>query len=118
MPDFPSSPKPHYPIDETPVAPEVLVTVHRDGSEQRRYKGPGKRRTFRLSFGSSLPITLAERNAILDHWTEENGTALSFSWTHPERTEETYTVRYAEAPSCRHVGYDAYEVEVTLQEVA
>jgi len=116
MPDFPTDPLPDYPIEETVVEPEVLISTHKDGSEQRRLKGAGKRRTFRLRFGSSLPITNAQRQAIEDHYAGQNGRLTAFNWTHPERGT-IYLVRYEEAPEFRHVGYDAYEGEVLLQEV-
>jgi hypothetical protein len=116
MPDFPVDPRPDYPIAETPIAPDVLISTHRDGSEQRRYKGPGRRRTFKLQFGGSMPITNAQRAAIANHFTGQNGTAVAFSWTHPERGE-TYLVRYLETPSFSLVAYDCYEAEVSLQEV-
>ena len=115
MADFPTSPRPSYPIQETATSPEVLISKHKDGSEQRRLKGAGTKRTFVLSFGSSLPITNSERQAIETHWIA-NSTLHSFHWTHPERGE-TILARYLEAPSFNHVGYDAYEGQVKLQEV-
>lgn len=117
MAAFPSSPRPSYPIEERAAEPEVLVSQHRDGSEQRRLKAAGKGRQFNLAFGTSLPITDAERQAILTHYAGELGQLNSFQWTHPERTAETITVRYAEAPEFTHVGYNAYEGRVVLQEV-
>lgn len=116
MPDFPTSPRPCYPIEETSAEPEVLVSTHRDGSEQRRLKGAGRGRTFRLSFGTSMPITNTERLAIVNHFAAQNGSAIAFHWTHPERGE-VFLVRYVEAPRWQHVGYDAYQGEVVLQEV-
>jgi phage-related protein len=116
MPDFPSDPLPSYPIEETPAQPEVLVSVHRDGSEQRRLKGAGKKRSFRLPYGTSMPITNAQRLEIVNHFAAENGTTFSFNWTHPERGE-VIRVRYAEPPKFSHVGYDCYTGEVSLQEV-
>jgi phage-related protein len=118
MADFPADPLPSYPIEESVAEPEVLVSVHKDGSEQRRFKGGGKGRTFRLSFGASAPITNSQRQAILDHYAGQYGSLNAFNWTHPERTTETYLVRYAERPQFRHVGYNAYEGEVILQEVS
>ena len=85
MADFPLDPKPDYPIEETSSEPEVLISTHKDGSEQRRYKGAGRRRTFRLTFGGSMPITNAQRLAIANHFTGQAGTAMAFGWTHPER---------------------------------
>lgn len=117
MPDFPADPRPDYPIEETPVEPEVLISTHKDGSEQRRLKGAGKKRTFHLTFGGSLPITNAQRLNIVNHFAAENGTTLSFNWQHPERTNETYVVRYAEKPTFRLVAYNCYEGDVQLQEV-
>jgi hypothetical protein len=117
MADFPTNPKPSYPIAETPIEPEVLISKHRDGSEQRRLKGPGNKRTFRLPFGSSAPISQSERQAILDHYDGQNGTLTAFDWQHPERTSETYTVRYMEKPTFRLAGYNSYEGDVALQEV-
>jgi len=116
MADFPTSPLPSYPIEETEINPEVLVSVHRDGSEQRRLKGSGKKRIFKLSFGSDLPISDTERLAIVNHFAGENGMLASFSWTHPDRAE-TMTVRYAAVPTFNNRGYDFYEGTVQLQEV-
>lgn len=116
MANFPTSPRPSYPIEETPGEPEVLISTHKDGSEQRRLKGDGKGRQFRLSFGSSMPVTNTERLAIVNHYIAQDGALTAFYWTHPERGD-VHLVRYAEAPSFRHVGYNAYEGEVRLQEV-
>ena len=115
--DFPADPNPDYPIDETAAEPEVLISVHRDGSEQRRYKGAGTGRKFRMSFGGSAPITYEQCSAILTHFAGRQGTTLSFNWRHPERTTETHLCRYAEAPGFRLVGYNSYQGEVTLREV-
>ena len=117
MANFPSDPKPDYPVEEAPSVPEVLVTVHRDGSQQRRLKGAGKGATFRLSFGGSCPVTKSQRDAVLNHFAGQSGTLTAFSWTHPERSTETYLVRYSEAPSARLVGYNAYTLEVQLEVV-
>jgi phage-related protein len=117
MPDFPSTRKPDYPIEEAPAAPEVLISVHKDGTEQRRLKGGGVRRTFRLTFGGSMPLTNAERVEIVNHFAAQNGTAIAFNWQHPERTDETYLVRYLETPKFSLVGYNCYQGEVALQEV-
>jgi len=114
--DYPSNPIPVYPIDETPATPEVLVSTHRDGSEQRRLKGSGRKRTFRLSYGGDMPLTNAQRLTIENHFAGQNGMLTAFNWTHPERGT-IYICRYAEPPRVRHVGYNAYEVEVVLQEV-
>ena len=116
MANFPTSPKPNYPVEETLPAPEVLVSVHKDGSEQRRLKGAGKKRLFRLSFGTSSPITNSDRLVIAGHFAS-NSTLNSFNWVHPERAE-TILCRYSETPTWRHVGYNAYEGQVVLQEVA
>jgi hypothetical protein len=117
MADFPTTPKPDYPVEETPAAPEVLISTHKDGSEQRRYKGAGKGPTFRLSFGASLPISNAERLAILNHYDGQSGTTLAFNWHHPERMGETHLVRYTELPQIRHVCFNGYEATVSFQEV-
>lgn len=117
MPDFPSIRKPDYPIDETPAEPEVLISTHKDGSEQRRLKGQGKRRAFRFTLGSSLPLTSAERLEFVNHFAAQNGTAIAFHWQHPERTAETYLVRYLETPKFSLIGYNCYQGEVALQEV-
>jgi phage-related protein len=116
MPDFPLSPLPDYPIEETPANPEVLISRHRDGSEQRRLKGAGDGAQFRLSYGGSCPITRDDRDAIVSHFGESNGALNSFGWTHPE-TEDEYLVRYIDAPAFRLVGYDAYVGEVRLKVV-
>jgi phage-related protein len=116
MPDFPSVRKPDYPIEETPAEPEVLISIHKDGSEQRRLKGAGKRRTFRLTFGSSMPLTNAERLQIVNHFAGQNGSAIAFNWEHPERGE-TYLVRYLESPKFALIGWNCYQGEVALQEV-
>jgi phage-related protein len=115
MANFPSDPKPSYPIEETLTEPEVLVSVHKDGSEQRRLKGAGRRRTFRVPFGTSCPITNTQRMNIVDHFMA-NRTLTAFNWVHPERAE-TILVRYAQTPTFSHVAYNAYEGEVQLQEV-
>ncbi|MFB3828963.1 MAG: hypothetical protein ACE15B_19510 [Bryobacteraceae bacterium] len=117
MADFPADPKPDYPIEETPAVPDVLISTHRDGSEQRRLRGAGKGPTFRLSFGGSAPVTKAQRDAILDHFAGQNGSLTAFNWTHPERTSETHLVRYGEAPTFRLIAYNAYEGEVKLEKV-
>ena len=117
MPDFPSNPKPEYPIEEVPAVPEVLVSKHRDGSEQRRLKGAGEGPTFMLPFGQSCPITKTQRDAILNHFAGQHGTLTAFNWTHPERTAETILVRYVDAPSFRLVGYNAYQGQVNLKQV-
>jgi len=116
MPDFPASPLPSYPIEESPAEPEVLISTHRDGSEQRRYKGPGSKRIFRLSFGSSAPISQTEADALLTHWADVFGTTDSFNWAHPERGD-TIVCRYKERPTLRLVAYNSWEGEVLLQEV-
>jgi len=114
--DYPSTPLPVYPIEEQPVEPEVLVSTHRDGSEQRRLKGPGRKRIFRLSYGGDMPVTNTQRLAIENHFSGQNGRLTAFNWTHPERGT-VHICRYAETPRVRHVGYNAYEIEVVLQEV-
>lgn len=116
MADFPASPLPCYPISQTVTTPQVLVTRHRDGSEQRRLKGPGSRRTFKLQFGTSQPITNVERLAIVNHFATENGTLTAFNWTHPE-TAEVILVRYGAAPTFEHAAYNCYTGSVELQEV-
>lgn len=116
MADFPSNPLPDYPIEITAAAPEVLISTHRDGSEQRRLKGAGRKRIFRLSFGSSMPITNTQRLALVNHYAGQDGSTTSFTWTNVE-TAEAITCRYAEPPNFRHSGYNSYEGSVTLQEV-
>lgn len=116
MAAFPSTPLPDYPIEETAQEFEVLVTRHRDGSEQRRKKGAGKRRVFKLPFGGSLPITQTEMQALLDHWSGQNGMTTSFAWNHPERGT-AYTVRYDAVPTFNLVGYNFYSGSIVLQEV-
>jgi phage-related protein len=116
MADFPTAPLPSYPIAETLITPEVLVTKHRDGSQQRRLKGPGAKRTFKLKFGADLPISNAERLAIVTHFAGENGTLTSFNWLHPERGE-TILVRYSAAPTFEHAAYNSYNGAVELEEV-
>ncbi|HEX4135924.1 MAG TPA: hypothetical protein VHY84_15015 [Bryobacteraceae bacterium] len=116
MADFPGAPLPSYPIEETEIAPEVLVSTHRDGSEQRRLKGSGKKRIFKLSFGSDLPITNAERLNIVNHFAGQNATRDSFHWTHPDRAE-VILVRYNAVPSFKNSGYNFYDGTVELQEV-
>lgn len=116
MADFPSAPGNDYPVEISLAEPEVLISRHRDGSEQRRLKGAGSKRMIRLSFGSSMPITYTQYQAILSHYAGQNGSAVAFNWTNIE-TAETLLCRYAERPSVQHVGYDAYTVNVTLQEV-
>lgn len=116
MADFPSSPKPDYPIEETPAAPEVLVSRHRDGSEQRRLKGAGDGPTFSMRFGGSCPITATEMGALTSHYAGEDGELQSFHWTHPERGG-SLLVRYVGAPRVNHVAYNAYQVEVKLMVV-
>jgi len=116
MADFPSNPGNDYPVEIGAAEPEVLISTHRDGSEQRRVKGAGRKRTIRLSFGSSMPITYAQQQAIVAHYAGQNGTATSFNWTNIE-TGETLVCRYAERPNFQHVGYNAYQGSVTLQEV-
>lgn len=116
MADFPSSPLPSYPIEETEIAPEVLVSAHRDGSEQRRLKGAGKKRIFKLSFGADLPVTNTERLAIVNHFVGESGNLTAFNWTHPDRAE-LILVRYNAVPAFKNKGYNFYEGTVELQEV-
>lgn len=114
MPDFPANPKPDYPLEETTPEPEVLITRHRDGTEQRRYKGAGRRRTFRLRYTG---LTNAERQTLQAHFLAQNGAAVSCNWVHPERTSETYKVRYTGPWSFTLAAYDMYDAAVELQEV-
>lgn len=116
MANFPVAPRPSYPIEETYRDPEVLVSKHRDGSEQRRYKGAGQLRIFRMSFGSSLPITNVERQVLISHYNGELGKLNSFTWVHAE-TGEAIKVRYAGPYQFRNVGYNFYEAQVELEEV-
>lgn len=107
---------PNYPINETEVDPEVLVSKHRDGSEQRRLKGAGTKRTFKLPYGKPCPLTKAERDVILAHYAAELGMLNSFNWTHPETTE-VIVCRYGAKPTFDLVGFDAWQGDVQLQEV-
>lgn len=116
MADFPSSPAPVYPISETAIKPEVLVSVFRDGSEQRRMKGAGPKRVFKLKFGGAMPITETEKAAIDAHYSGQNGNLTSFSWTHPDRGE-VITVRYAAPPDWTNDGYNFYNGTIQFQEV-
>lgn len=121
-PDFPTDPLPEYPVEETPAEPEVLISAHRDGTEQRRFKGAGRRRKFRIPFGQSMPITYAQRSNILNHHQQALGNTSAFNFTYPERvngslTMETIKCRYDAAPVFQHVGFNAYSGEVMLQEV-
>jgi hypothetical protein len=116
MADFPSTPLPEYPIEETSAAPEVLVSKHRDGSEQRRLKGAGDGAIYTLRFGGSCPVTSTEKASVETHWAGENGTFGAFNWTHPE-TGVTLLVRYLEPPSWTLVGYNAWAGQVKLKVV-
>ena len=116
MADFPTDPPPVYPIEETQPDTEVLVTTYRDGSEQRRFKGAGQLRTFKLTFGGAMPVTNAERLNITGHYSGQSGKLFSFTWTHPDRAE-AITVRYAGKPTFTNVGYNFYNGTVELQEV-
>lgn len=116
MASFPTDPAPVYPIEEGLAKTEVLVTTYRDGTEQRRLKGSGPMRTFKLKFGGSMPITNTERGFIVAHYTGQDGMLYSFTWTHPDRAE-AITVRYAAEPSFTNVGYNFYNGTVQLQEV-
>jgi phage-related protein len=116
MASFPTDPLPVYPIEESMQKTEVLVTTFRDGTEQRRLKGQGPLRTFKLKFGGGMPVTNAERGFIVAHYTGQNGPLTSFSWTHPDRGE-VITVRYVGPPTFTNVGYNFYNATVELQEV-
>ena len=117
MPDYPDNPLPDYPIEETTQAPDVLVSMMRDGSEQRRLKGAGKMRTFKLTYGDPCPVTQLERKSILDHYFAANGTLNAFNWQHPERTTEIIKVRYSVPPVFSLTAYNCYQGSVELQEV-
>jgi len=116
MADFPSSPLPEYPIEELFAEPDVLISQHRDGSEQRRYKGAGKLEEFILRFGQSLPLTNTERMAIVNHYIAQHGRATSFNWAHPERGT-VYLVRYNDRPNFQLVGYNCYSGSISLKVV-
>ena len=117
MADFPSNIPASYPIEETHSEPEVLISRHRDGSEQRRYKGAGRKRVVMVPYGAeTYPLTLAQRNAVLSHYDGQLGKTTSFNWTHPE-TGEVLLVRYDEAPSFRLIGYDSYVGTLKFQVV-
>lgn len=116
MADFPTIRKPDYPVEVRASEPEVLVSHHRDGSEQRRLRGAGDRRAFRFTIGRSSPLTRQEAQAFLDHYAQHYGQLFAFNWTHPEWAE-TLLVRYSGPIVVNHVGYNAYELEVQLKEV-
>jgi phage-related protein len=113
--DFPANPKPEYPILEMFEEPEVLISRHRDGSEQRRYKGQGKLRGYRLSWASML-LSTSEKDAIRTHYAGQSGKAIAFHWTHPE-TATVHLVRYDAVPSFTAVGPDAWTGEIAFQVV-
>ncbi len=116
MADFPSSPRPEYPIEEVFGEPDVLISRHRDGSEQRRYKGPGQTEEFILPFGRSMPITNTERMAIVNHYIAQKGRTTSFYWTHPERGS-VHLVRYNDRPNFQLTGYNCYSGSISLKVV-
>jgi|DewCreStandDraft_4_1066084.scaffolds.fasta_scaffold09090_6 phage-related protein len=116
MADFPTIRRPDYPVEVQAPEPEVLVSRHRDGSEQRRLRGAGDGRIFRFTIGQSTPLTRQEAQAFLDHYAQQYGQLFAFNWTHPE-WNEILVVRYAGPIQVRHVGYNAYELELQLKEV-
>ena len=113
MANFPANPKPDYPIQEQGRAYEVLISSHRDGSEQRRKKGNGKLPSYALTFTA---ISKTERDAFLLHYNGENGMTSSFTWVHPE-WGSNHTVRYAKPWQFTLVALDTYDAAVELQEV-
>lgn len=116
MADFPSIRKPDYPVEVRASEPDVLVSRHRDGSEQRRLRGAGDKREFQFTIGESAPLTWTEAVEFLNHYAQQSGQLYAFNWTHPE-WQQTLVVRYAAPLQLRHVGYNAYVVEVHLKEV-
>jgi phage-related protein len=116
MANFPTAPLPSYPVKIDWVKPDVLISTHRDGSEQRRFRGAGAKRKFELNFGSDLPLTKAEHDVLLAHYAANLGELQSFNWVHPE-TAETIKVRYAGRPSFSHLAYNCYSGAIALQEV-
>lgn len=112
MPEFPTERKPDYPIEETPAEPDVLISRHRDGSQQRRLKG-AKGRTFRLSYTG---LTTTEKDALVTHYDGQDGSLTAWTWTHPETAVE-HLVIYREAPAFRAVGYNQWEGELSLEVV-
>lgn len=116
MPSFPSTPLPDTPLDEEAAqTAEVLVSPHRDGSEQRRKVGDGRGRRFTLRW--TYPLTRAERDSIISHYNGQDGMLTAFQWAHPE-TAEAITVRYDGPPQSSQIAYDAHTMTVTFQEVA
>jgi len=116
MADFPSAPLPVYPVGETSTTPEVLITKFRDGGEQRRKKGPGPMRAFKLKFGGAMPITKTEKDAVDAHYAGQSGNLVSFHWTHPDRAE-VITVRYSAPPEWMNEANNFYSGSVQFQEV-
>ncbi len=116
MANFPTTPLPSYPVKMDWSMPDVVISKHRDGSEQRRFRGQGERRRFELQFGTDLPLRKAEHDDLLTHYNNSLGQLQSFDWVHPE-TAETIKVRYSGRPSWQHTGYDCYTGTITLEEV-
>ena len=116
MADFPNL-NPDYPVTETPADPDVLISRHRDGSQQRRLRGAGPKRRWRVGFGTALPMPQSERDQIDAHFQGQNGSLTAFNWTHPETTEVILVI-YVRRPTFTHVGFDLYSVDVEFEEVA
>jgi hypothetical protein len=118
MANYPTSPLPEYPLEEVRNEPEVLITKHKDGSEQRRLKSTtGTLRSFKLMYGNSCPLTFTEVSLITSHYDGEYGNLNSFNFVHPERTGETYVCRYNARPKSSLVGINSYTLQVELQVV-
>jgi len=116
MANFPTTPLPDTPLNEEAAqTADVLISAHRDGSEQRRKVGDGRGRRFSLVW--TYEISRAERDSIIAHYNGQNGMLTAFVWTHPE-TGENITVRYDGIPQDQQVAYDAYTMQVQFQEVA
>src|SRR5260370_17475143 len=114
MCNYPAGPLPEYPLEEERTEPDVLITTHKDGSEQRRLKSAGKLRSFKLSYGNSCGLTYIEASLITAHYDGEFGNLNSFNFVHPERTAETYVCRYAKRPKMTLKGINAYSLKMEL----
>lgn len=116
MANFPAIESYEYPVAQTPATPDVLISKHRDGSEQRRLKGAGPMRRWELNLGAEFPMEKTERDAILAHFAGQNGMLDAFLWDHPE-TAEQVTVRYDAEPTEQLVAVGLYSMAVVFQEV-
>lgn len=116
MANFPQTRKPDYPVDTFVEEPDVLIHAHRDGSEQRRLRGAGSLGGFRFTMGGSLPLSTADKDEILAHWTGQDGTLTAFNWAHPE-TAANHVVRYARRPDVQHVAYGRFILQIEFVKV-